>query len=77
LDAFNRTNEKLYAPRLKMAETIRRAAKGLFSLTILAIFEKILVYENLFLIPVIEISLTQKIKIITAIAPGIREKRNT
>src|SRR5215207_2228565 len=75
LDAFNRTNEKLNAPRLKMAETMRRTAKGLFSPTILAIFEKILVSENLFLISVMDISLTKKIKIVTAIAPGIREKR--
>ena len=56
-----------------MPVTIRRITNGLLVFNKPLIFPKIVVEESFFIVT----SFTKNIKIITAIAPGIREKRNT
>ena len=75
-EAFKRTNEKLKAPRLKIPEITIKKTKGLFSFINILILEKKVVFMIDFF-SIIIISFTKNIKIITAMAPGINEKRNT
>jgi hypothetical protein len=79
-DAFNKTNEKLNAPRprLKVPEIIirrrRRRTNGLLLLIIVPMFENMVtdLERPLFM----AISFTNNIKIRTAIAPRIRDTKN-
>ena len=73
-DALNRINEKLNAPRLNIPVIIVSMTNGLFSFNKSRMFPKMGVDEASFFYSHF---FTKKIRIMTAIAPGIRDKRKT
>ena len=73
-DALNRINEKLNAPRLNTPVIIVIMTNGLFSFNKSRMLPKMVVKASSFFMAT---SFTKKNKIITAIAPGMRDKRKT